>query len=600
MTDTFDLVPPALAVQAMRDNGYRNAAYALAELVDNSVQAGAGNVELLCAEQEVFVDKRTRRNLSEVAVLDDGCGMDAQVLRMALQFGNGTRLDDRSGIGRFGMGLPSASISQCKRVDVWSWTSRPDAAIHTYIDIDEITSGEMREVPEPAASPLPDRWTRAATAIGSSGTLVVWSKIDRCMWKTGLTVIKNSELLVGRMYRHFLDQGTVAIRMMAFTADAPENPVHERMAVPNDPGYLITPSSTPEPYGDSPMFEPDGDDNGEQLIKIKTDGESHSVLVRYTVARKDAREGRNAGASKHGRHAANNVGVSLMRAQRELDLDQSLVIAYDPRERWWGVEIDFPPTLDELFGVTNNKQAARNFTDIAEKIGDLLSGEERSVAELKETLESEGDPRWALVELVDSINRRLRVLRGQIKVQTKGTERRTRHRSKAEVLATEATTELKQKGQRGQSDEDETRSSDERTKELVEELTEDGLDREDAHAIAVDAISMGIKYVMTQGNLDGSAFFTVRPVAGELVVKMNMNHPAYGHLVEALEENADDLPDDVDELKERLTHAGIGLRLLLLAWARFEDEQPPERRTEIQDIRDDWGRYARKFLRSSD
>lgn len=45
---SYDLVPTHLAVQAMRDNGYRNTAYAIAELIDNSIQAGATRVELLC------------------------------------------------------------------------------------------------------------------------------------------------------------------------------------------------------------------------------------------------------------------------------------------------------------------------------------------------------------------------------------------------------------------------------------------------------------------------------------------------------------------------------------------------------------------------
>ena len=39
-------------------------------------------------------------------------------------------------------------------------------------------------------------------------------------------------------------------------------------------------------------------------------------------------------------------------------LDDGWCIGYDPRERWWGAEIEFPPTLDEVFGVPNNKQAA--------------------------------------------------------------------------------------------------------------------------------------------------------------------------------------------------------------------------------------------------
>ena len=109
-TDLFDaeIIPLRLAIKAMRDSGYKNTAYALAELIDNAAQANATMIEVLCVERRELVRERERSRLHEIAVLDNGTGMDARTLRMALQFGNGTRLDDRSGIGRFGMGLPNA------------------------------------------------------------------------------------------------------------------------------------------------------------------------------------------------------------------------------------------------------------------------------------------------------------------------------------------------------------------------------------------------------------------------------------------------------------------------------------------------------------
>ena len=157
----FDIVPTALAVNAMRDNGYKNAAYAIAELFDNSIQAGAGSVELLCVEAEEQLRQRRVRRIRQIAVLDNGIGMDSDVLRQALQFGNGTRLDDRSGIGRFGMGLPSASISQCKKFEVWTWQSGPDDALYTYLDLREIERGEIEDVPLPQRAPVPGYWRKA-------------------------------------------------------------------------------------------------------------------------------------------------------------------------------------------------------------------------------------------------------------------------------------------------------------------------------------------------------------------------------------------------------------------------------------------------------
>ena len=154
------------------------------------------------------------------------------------------------------------------------------------------------------------------------------------------------------MYRKWLDDGRVKIRFTAFNLEALTE--REGMdALPNDPGYLIAHTSCPAPYGDTPMFEPLKDATGEadteKVFQVEFRGEIHPVTVRFSLAKAAARDAPNAGATPYGKHAKGNVGVSIMRAERELELDQSLLIQYDPRERWWGVEIDFSPALDGPF-----------------------------------------------------------------------------------------------------------------------------------------------------------------------------------------------------------------------------------------------------------
>lgn len=61
--------------------------------MDNAIQAGASQVELLCGERKQQVEGKRRSRIEQIAVLDNGFGMDAEVLRLALQFGNGS-LDD--------------------------------------------------------------------------------------------------------------------------------------------------------------------------------------------------------------------------------------------------------------------------------------------------------------------------------------------------------------------------------------------------------------------------------------------------------------------------------------------------------------------------
>ncbi len=602
MTETrFDVVPAHLAVKAMRDNGYRNAAYAIAELMDNSIQAGAKHVELLCAEVATVVRQRQRRRIHEVAVLDDGSGMSANVLRQALQFGNGTRLNDRTGIGRFGMGLPSASISQCRRVDVWSWQNGVDSAVYTYLDIAKVERQEQVDIPKPARKEIPELWRAAGKNFGKSGTLVVWSNIDRMMWRTAKAILDNSEFVVGRMYRRFIHENEISIRLAQFLADSPMV-IEERKAVANDPSYIMAPSSTPPPYNTRPMFEPYGD-RWEIPFKVAFGGVEHEVIVRFTHAKSEARSGENPGARLHGQHAARNIGVSIVRARRELELEQSWVIQYDPTERWWGVEVEFPPALDELFGVTNNKQSARNFAELAQVDVDELLRDGRTIEDVREEMIENEDPAGPLLEMAQTIERTLKNLRAALKSQTRGTrQRRRRHESSdsPEERGTRVTRRRQEEGHEGVSDPDESSlSDDERREQIEEELKDAGIAADDAKELAAYTVSKGIKYTFVEAPLEGRLFFTVKPKAGEIFIKINTNHPAYSHLVEVLER--DEESQSADDLRGRLEMAAQGLKLLLMAWARFEDEQVIERkREELQDIRTDWGRYAAYFLERED
>jgi hypothetical protein len=598
----FDFVPTHLVVKAMRDSGYKNAAYAIAELMDNSIQARATSVELLCSEIEVQLERRRRRRLEQIAVLDNGSGMDQTTLRTALQFGNGQYLDAREGMGKFGMGLTNSSVSKCTRVDVWTWQSGPQSALHTYLDVEEILSGKT-EVPTPASRPIPDLWLAAGSSFGSSGTLVVWSRLDRIMWRTALSVIRNSEVLIGRMYRRFLNSGQVAIRMVAFLRDNPGASQEEDFAQANDPMYLMAPTSTPEPYDQQPMFQPYGGDSWEVPFEISVDGDVHEVMVRLSVAKEEAREARvgeaDPGSRPYGKHAARNVGVSLVRAERELDLDTTLTIPYDPRERWWGVEVEFPPALDELFGVTNNKQSARNFTDAGKLDLDALL-REKTITQLKEEMAEDGDPIAPLIDIVHRIQTNLSSIRRLLHVQTRGTRGRRRYDTGAEEQATTATRRRQSEGFTGRSDvEEQELAPDERQRAIEEELMEEGVPKREAHEKAYETVSTGLKYVFNVAELEGPAFFSVKPRAGTIFVVLNATHPAYKHLLEVLEEV--DEQADKEELVERLTNANTGLKLVLSAWARYEDEQPSDRlRAQCQDIRTDWGRVARQFLSRED
>ena len=597
MQSRFDLVPTKLAVTAMRDNGYKNAAYALAELIDNSIQAGAHDVEVLCCEREERVASRVRRRIDQIAVIDDGAGMDGSTLRIALQFGNGTRLDDRSGMGRFGMGLPSASISQCRKVEVWTWQTGVNSALHSYIDLEDVEQGEMDEVPEPQPSVVPQMWLNAANGQPkTSGTLVVWSNLDRCVWVTARTIIEHSEMLVGRMYRRFIADGRAAIRMASFDRRTPGSTNIDKLAQANDPIYQTVPSSTPQPFANRPMFDRYGDEHWEHREVFDFDGDRHEVIARFTVASEEARRrsesGQDAGGLPHGKHARRNVGVSVVRADREIELGLALVDPSDPRERWWGIEIEFPPALDEFFGVTNNKQSARTLADMLETPIENLIEDDQTISEFYEQLEADGDPRLGLIRLAQRVRENLRLMRNLVQAQMRGGRRRRYTGDTAEVRGTTATRQLQNEGYRGASDVGEDLPPEMRERELQTAMIEEaGVPFGQAHDLAHDVVEGGLKYVFVDSALDSPAFFSVTPRAGAIMLRLNTEHPVYEHLIEVLER------EENGSSEERLANAREGLKLLLEAWARYEDEQPEgPRRDAAMDARNDWGRVARRFF----
>jgi hypothetical protein len=345
------------------------------------------------------------------------------------------------------------------------------------------------------------------------------------------------------------------------------------------------------------MFQPfPSPESYEIRTVIRFQGADHEVFTRLSIASEEARAGDNAGARPHGRHAAKNVGVSVVRAGRELELDPAWTTTYDPRERWWGVEVRFEPGLDELFGVSNNKQSARNFAEAARIDTDALVKEHGgSITKAREALRDEEDPLEPLLELVHRIQTNIREMRKMIGVQAEGRRRKRHSDADVESKATAAVRKRQDQGFRGQSDEDENRPAEERTAELAEQLEHQGHSPETAKMLAAETIDKGLKYRIEVASLEGGAFFSVQPRGGVLLVTLNTDHPAYNLLLGA--RDPDELPDDVDKLKERLGSAQSGLEMMLFAWARYEDEQASaDQRRAAQNVRHDWGRMAEQFL----
>jgi hypothetical protein len=166
----FDITPSARRLtSSLRDVGYDFVA-ALADLVDNCVTAQATQVDI----EIVFKGAG-----SYILIADNGSGMTETELTEALRFG--TRRDyERGDLGRYGLGLKTASISQCRRVSVVTrraLTRRRIAA--KTLDIDHIQGTDRWEIIDPPARSMS---CRSLEWLGNGpGTVITWELLDRVL-----------------------------------------------------------------------------------------------------------------------------------------------------------------------------------------------------------------------------------------------------------------------------------------------------------------------------------------------------------------------------------------------------------------------------------
>jgi len=197
LNDNYSIVVLEKFIQATRDSGYKGTASAVSEIVDNSIQAGATKIRI-----SLELDEKLNPFPIVIRIHDNGIGMDQRTLRQALRFGGTTRFNNRNGMGRYGMGLPNSSFSQAQRVTVQTWTN-PKHVQSSYLDINEISSGNIDQVPPPQELSQPIHLNG-----DSSGTIVTWERCDRLDNIRIPTIIRKLKSAIGRRFRYYIWKGT--------------------------------------------------------------------------------------------------------------------------------------------------------------------------------------------------------------------------------------------------------------------------------------------------------------------------------------------------------------------------------------------------------
>jgi hypothetical protein len=338
------LVEPAHFVTATRDSGYRSTAFAVAELIDNAIQAEASLVEVS------VIDGAAGPYPVSIRVVDNGVGMDRATLSGALAFGNSSRFNDRTSLGRYGMGLPNGPLSRARRVTVLTWRGARVLSVH--LDVDEVVSEGQQAIAAPSVVARPPFLDAS-----DHGTAVVLDRCDRLEHKRPATIAEHLSRDLARIYRRFLASGL-------------ELRVNGSPVVPYDPLMLM-------PEGQVTGGSSFGD---ELRYKLAGPGGEGTLTVRFSelpISRwhdLPAKRKRELGVT-------NAPTVSVLRADREIDAGW-FFMGTKRRENyddWWRCEVTFDPTLDELFGLTHAKQSITPTTELVEILAPDLEPIARSL-----------------------------------------------------------------------------------------------------------------------------------------------------------------------------------------------------------------------------
>lgn len=181
-----DVTPHAAAlIEGLRDIGY-SLETAISDIIDNSITAGARHIAILA---ETISDD------PHIAIVDDGCGMSESELIDAMRPGSRNPLAtrDEPDLGRFGLGLKSASFSQCRRLTV---VTRKDGKTSAAVwDLDEVAARNewaIELLEDPTEVPEIDH-------LGKRGTIVLWQNLDRLAGGFASNAAKRAEVMNQRI-----------------------------------------------------------------------------------------------------------------------------------------------------------------------------------------------------------------------------------------------------------------------------------------------------------------------------------------------------------------------------------------------------------------
>lgn len=321
-------------IEALRGLGY-NTATALADIIDNSISAEANNIDLLF---------NWDGQKSRIIVWDNGNGMNAEEIDKAMRLGGRSPLEQRDAkdLGRFGLGLKTASFSQCRKLTVISCGKDGDHSLRWDLDIlasQQDGGWHLLEGPFPELDDLNKDLNDAG-----HGTMVIWEELDRVIslkftvddWLNLIDQIESHLSMVFHRYLERKEKLTIQINGKAIKPWDPFLPLH-----PSKPW-----NSPVQPFKNTP-------------IKIECHVLPHKD--RLTAQELKALEGPNGWIAQQGFYVYRNERLIVAGSWLGLKSSNSNRKAWvkDEIHKLARIRLDIPNTMDKEWEIDIRKAVAR-------------------------------------------------------------------------------------------------------------------------------------------------------------------------------------------------------------------------------------------------
>lgn len=556
--DRLPMILTGQALLSLRDSGYSLPA-ALAEVIDNSIEAHANNIRIQLDEAVTHGKKHVHR----IIVSDDGDGMDVELFQRYLQIGFSTRYMSKNTIGKYGVGAKLAALNYAKRIDVWSRGSAGEAWQHVFFDLEsaieeERATGRFGGLAKPRPADIPADLQSLVADEG--GTLVVWSHVDRLehgrLAADFDTLVVDLQQELSRIFREFLDGGIKV-------------EVNKKSLLPHDPLFLMRGTwaesvlrryydkrEEPSKYG-SAFFE--ATLIADEEIRIR----GSKVRLRVTLYPPAVTRTRGAGGDRLAtqlRVPENEGAISFMRLGREIaynNVPKIFGTAVQNADRFVGVELSFAPELDEYFGVRNVKRGVEPHGELRTKVRDALT---KHIPQARKLLED----RWGVVarDSRDHEGEHAPIMEA-VRVVDK-TMPKPRTPTVAPDAVQQQLTDLAR---------DTGRSSPDEQREYVERIR-------------------SLPFVLESIDYPGKEFVDIKHLNNQVIIRVNTRHRFYRELWHPLQEIAGRDPGTVsgEDAVRAARRAVEGLALMVVAYGKAQSmSNTPD---QFDELTSDWGKFV--------